>query len=96
MENPSGNGSILPSNPTTHFPQPLVGLILVLVLGWSIFTPRSSPDLCSHILTLAMVLWKRQNLRFIPGASFLLRMQPHACLGRFTSPLQPGSCLRKD
>jgi len=93
MENPSGNGTTLPSNPTTRFPQPWVGAIPLLVLGWSIFTPWSSPALCSHILPLAVFLWKHQDLLFIPGVSPPPHAWPHACPGHFKSPFQPGSPL---
>lgn len=86
-ENPSGNGTILPPNPTACFPQSGVGAIPVLVLSWSIFTPWSSPAPCSRILPLAVMLWKRWDLLFIPGVSLPPCARPHACPGHFKSPL---------
>ena len=90
-KNPSGNGTILPSNPTACFPQSRVGAIPILVLDWSIFTPWSSPAPCSHVLPLAVILWKHRDLLLIPGVSLPPRARPHACLGHFKSPFQPGT-----
>lgn len=86
-ENPSGNGTTLSSNPTICFPQHWVGTILVLGLGWKIFTPWL------HVLPLAMIQWKLQDLLFIPGVLLPPRARPHACQGHFKSPLQPGNPL---
>lgn len=86
-ENLSGNGTTLSSNPTICFPQHWVGTILVLGLGWKVFTPWL------HVLPLAMIQWKLQDLLFIPGILLPPRARPHACQGHFKSPLQPGNPL---